>query len=108
VRHVDTTVWNFATDGLITEHFTLARRMAWWAYRRFPALDSVDINDVESDAMLGLVMAGRRYDPDRGEFKKFALTEIRSAIYLGYRKAMHRDMKEPPVFVPLADWGEEA
>lgn len=68
----------------------VARRMA----RKLPA--HVDLDDLVSTGMLGLLEAAARFDPDRGEkFEAFAEFRIRGAMLDGLRSrdSLSRDMR---------------
>lgn len=69
-----------ARDTLVIDHIWLVRHLTGKATARLPS--GVDIENLESAGMLGLVEAARRYDPTRGvDFKSFAALRIRGAIY---------------------------
>jgi len=67
-------------DELVISHVWLVRHLTGKVTARLPA--GVDIENLESAGMLGLVEAARRYDATRGvDFKSFAALRIRGAIY---------------------------
>ncbi len=66
-------------DALITDHLSMALKMARRMARRLPS--SVSREDVESAALLGLTEAATRYDDSRSEpFMAFASKRVRGAI----------------------------
>jgi hypothetical protein len=100
----DTSHYNFDTDDLIVRHVPDAKKLAWWMSQRLPPSTSVDIDDIVGDAMYGLVLAARTFDPSYGvAFEGWAATRIRGEIYNGFTKWTHGGMKSPPKFVALAD-----
>jgi RNA polymerase sigma factor FliA len=69
---------------LVAEHVPLAFRLAGYWVRRVPGSRR---DDVVSDALLGLVEAGRRFSPDLGgDFCSYATPCIRGAILDGFRR----------------------
>ena len=69
-----------ARDELVINHLWLVRHLTGKVTARLPA--GVDIENLESAGMLGLVEAARRFDATRGvDFKSFAALRIRGAIY---------------------------
>jgi RNA polymerase sigma factor for flagellar operon FliA len=69
-----------ARDELVMSHLWLVRHLTGKVTARLPA--GVDIENLESAGMLGLVEAARRFDASRGvDFKSFAALRIRGAIY---------------------------
>jgi RNA polymerase sigma factor (sigma-70 family) len=80
------------TDRLVEDHMGFARSLA----RRMTAMLAmpVDRDALESDAMLGLLMAARCFDPDRGvAFSTYAAKRIRGAMLDGlcHRSGYGRD-----------------
>ena len=66
-------------DALITDHVSMALKMARRMSRRLPS--SVSREDIESAALLGLTEAACRYDDSRNEpFMAFATKRVRGAI----------------------------
>ena len=79
--------WNFETDDLIAEHVKMARVMAWRVKAKLPSSSSVDVDDMIGDALYGLVVAGRTFDPDYNvPFGAWATTQVRGAICDGVRR----------------------
>jgi len=81
-----------ARDQMIREHIPYARKVARNAMKRFPPW--IDRDDVEQDAMLGLIAAADAYNPARGyAFVGFARRHVRGAIVDGIRRndAVGRD-----------------
>jgi RNA polymerase sigma factor for flagellar operon FliA len=69
-----------ARDSLVVSHLWLVRHLTGKVTARLPA--GVDIENLESAGMLGLVEAANRFDASRGvDFKSFAALRIRGAIY---------------------------
>ncbi len=69
-----------ARDELVISHLWLVRHLTGKVTARLPF--GVDIENLESAGMLGLVEAASRYDATRGvDFKSFAALRIRGAIY---------------------------
>jgi len=74
------TVDQTARDDLIVKNLWLVRHIVGKATARLPA--SIDIENLESAGVLGLVEAANRFDPTRGiDFKTFATPRIRGAIF---------------------------
>src|ERR1700759_3230717 len=69
-----------ARDELVVSHLWLVRHLTGKVTARLPS--GVDVENLESAGMLGLVEAARRFDATRGvDFKSFAALRIRGAIY---------------------------
>src|SRR5271170_5069036 len=69
-----------ARDELVINHLWLVRHLTGKVTARLPS--GVDVENLESAGMLGLVEAARRFDSSRGvDFKSFAAIRIRGAIY---------------------------
>ena len=69
-----------ARDELVVSHLWLVRHLSGKVTARLPS--GVDVENLESAGMLGLVEASRRFDMTRGvDFKSFAALRIRGAIY---------------------------
>lgn len=65
--------------ALLTEHYPLARSIAKRTHARLPK--GVDLDDLTSVAVMGLMEAADRFDPSRGVcFKSFAKHRIQGAI----------------------------
>lgn len=68
-----------ARDALIVSHLWLVRHIIGKVAARLPA--GVDVDNLESAGVLGLVESAQRFDASRGvEFKAFATLRIRGAI----------------------------
>ena len=65
-------------DRLLLEHAPLVEKVAWRIVGRLPA--SVDVQDLISAGMLGLLSAVDRYDASRGSFAAYAEWRIKGAI----------------------------
>lgn len=66
-------------DQLILEHLPLVRHLVGKMTAELPP--GVDIDNLESAGVLGLVEAAHRFDPERGvQFKTYAYTRIRGSI----------------------------
>ncbi|MCP4633564.1 MAG: FliA/WhiG family RNA polymerase sigma factor [candidate division Zixibacteria bacterium] len=64
---------------LLNEYLTLVRNVAGRMAMGFP--NYVDVDDLISTGVIGLVEAAKNYDPDRGvKFETFAVPRIRGAI----------------------------
>lgn len=69
-----------ARDELVVHHIWLVRHLTGKVTARLPP--GVDVENLESAGMLGLVEAANRFDATRGvDFKSFAALRIRGAIY---------------------------
>lgn len=67
-------------DALVVSHIWLVRHLTGKVTARLPP--GVDVENLESAGMLGLVEAANRFDVSRGvDFKSFAALRIRGAIY---------------------------
>ena len=74
------TVEQTTRDELVVNHLWLVRHLTGKVMARLPS--GVDVENLESAGVLGLVEAARRYDASRGvDFKSFASLRIRGAIY---------------------------
>ncbi|GAA3540476.1 sigma-70 family RNA polymerase sigma factor [Aeromicrobium flavum] len=67
-------------QDLVLDHLSLASALA----RRFTGR-GVDADDLEQVAMLALVKAARRYDPDQGPFPPFASATIQGELKRHFR-----------------------
>lgn len=68
-----------ARDELVVNHLWLVRHIIGKVAARLPA--GVDVENLESAGLLGLVEAAQRFDSARGvDFKSFAALRIRGAI----------------------------
>ncbi|HZV04093.1 MAG TPA: sigma-70 family RNA polymerase sigma factor [Gemmataceae bacterium] len=66
-------------DQLIVEHLSLVRHLVGKLAAELPP--GVDLENLESAGVLGLVEAAHRFDPERGaQFKTYAYTRIRGAV----------------------------
>jgi RNA polymerase sigma factor for flagellar operon FliA len=66
-------------DQLIVEHLSLVRHLVGKLAAELPT--GVDLENLESAGVLGLVEAAHRFDPERGtQFKTYAYTRIRGAV----------------------------
>lgn len=105
--------WNFSTDDLITEHVSLAKKMAHGIAARQFSSSTVDVDELIGDAMLGLVVAGRTFDESYGKpFGAWATTQIRGEIYAGIRRWTKCRHQDKPTVIPLDeaeehDWDDE-
>ena len=79
VHEYSVTATQSARDELILNHLWLVRHLVGKLAARVPP--GVDIENLESAGLLGLVEAAQRFDPTRGvDFKAFAALRIRGAI----------------------------
>lgn len=68
-----------ARDQLVVDHLWLVRHIVGKMAARFPP--GVDVENLESAGMLGLVEASQRFDAGRGvDFKAFASIRIRGSV----------------------------
>ena len=65
-------------DELVATHMGLVKKVAYRILKRLP--DSVDVEDLISAGMVGLLQATDKYDPVRGPFADFAEWRIKGAI----------------------------
>jgi RNA polymerase sigma factor FliA len=66
-------------DQLILEHLPLVRHLVGKLVAELPP--NVDVDNLESAGVLGLVEAAHHFDPERGaQFKTYAYTRIRGAV----------------------------
>jgi RNA polymerase sigma factor for flagellar operon FliA len=66
-------------DRMILEHLPLVRHLVGKLLAELPP--GVDVENLESAGILGLVEAANHFDPERGaQFKTYAYTRIRGAI----------------------------
>lgn len=86
-------------ERFIAEHTGLVKRIAYHLLGRLPS--HVDVEDLIQAGMLGLLMAGKNYSPDKGaNFTTYAGIRIRGAILDEVRKSdwtprsVHRKARE--------------
>lgn len=73
-------------ERLIAEHTGLVKRIAYHLLGRLPS--NVDVEDLIQAGMLGLLMAGKHFSPDKGaNFATYAGIRIRGAILDEVRKS---------------------
>ncbi|OQX30862.1 MAG: RNA polymerase sigma factor FliA [Candidatus Sedimenticola endophacoides] len=66
-------------DSLVTRHALLVKRIAYHLMNRLPP--SVQVDDLIQSGMIGLLEAGRNYDPSQGaSFETYAGIRIRGAM----------------------------
>ncbi len=66
-------------DQLILEHLSMVRHLVGKLIAELPP--GVDVDNLESAGVLGLVEAAHHFDPERGaQFKTYAYTRIRGAV----------------------------
>lgn len=66
-------------DQLILDHLSLVRHLVGKLVAELP--QGIDVENLESAGVLGLVEAAHRFDPERGvQFKTYAYTRIRGAV----------------------------
>ncbi len=65
-------------EKLVREHAPLVKKVAYRIVSRLP--DSVDVEDLMSAGMIGLLEARDRYEPSRGPFAAFAEWRIKGRI----------------------------
>jgi RNA polymerase sigma factor for flagellar operon FliA len=74
-----------SSDELIENHVDLVKRIACHLTGRLPA--TIDLNDLLQAGMIGLLEAGRNFDPSRGaSFETYAGIRIRGAMLDEVRK----------------------
>lgn len=86
---------NAASENLLRRFFPLVKRIAYRMARRLPA--HVELDDLVSAGVIGLMEAAERFDPKRGaHFQAFAEFRIRGAIIddLRTRDTLSRDMRK--------------
>ena len=89
------------SDRLVIDHLNFARQFARQFCRSLPS--HVDVDAVESDALLGLILAARAFDPLRGViFTTYAKRRIRGAILDGLRERQGRGQRQHMRFVSLS------
>ena len=97
---------------LVESHVRLAEKLA----RKNCRWGSEDPDDTRSDALWGLILAARAFEPDRGSFGAYAKFSIEGAIRRGrqLRSGVPRPMWEQgerptlaSLNVPVGDGGEE-
>ncbi len=86
-------------EQLVAQHTNLVKRIAYHLLGRLPS--HVDVEDLIQAGMLGLLMAGRNYESDKGaNFETYAGIRIRGAILDEVRKSdwtprsVHRKARE--------------
>jgi len=86
-------------DAVVVEHASLVKRIAYHLKARLP--DSVQVDDLIQAGMIGLIEAGRKYDPGQGaRFGTYAGIRIRGSMLDGLRKtdwapkSVHRKSRE--------------
>ena len=90
---------NGGGDDLVTRHAALVKRIAYHLMARLPS--SVQVDDLMQAGMIGLIEAGRHYDPSQGaSFETYAGIRIRGAMLDELRKgdwaprSVHRRARE--------------
>ena len=87
----------------ITEYYVLAKQIARKEYARLPqtASESIELQDLEQEAYIGLIQAFQHFDPTRGiAFHSYAQPRITGAILDSLRRAdllpqdKRRDVRE--------------
>lgn len=79
VHEYSVTATQSARDELILNHLWLVRHLVGKLAARLPP--GVDVDNLESAGLLGLVEAAQRFDTNRGvDFKSFAALRIRGAM----------------------------
>jgi len=98
-------------EQTLVEHMPRAKVISYAIWRTLPR-GSVLLEDLEQEAMIGLLQAERRFDPSRGmEFPAYAQHRMRSAIFDFLRRIdplsrkMRRQVKQGDL--PL-DFGKQA
>jgi RNA polymerase sigma factor (sigma-70 family) len=89
-------------DRLVQQHMGFARGLAKRLGQSLPP--HVDADALESDALLGLLMAARSFDPERGvAFTTYAAKRIHGAMLDGLRGRQGCSRgRRPPVVMSLA------
>lgn len=91
-------------DDLVLEHLPRVRMQALKFRRRLPAC--VEINDLVSDGIVGLLQAANAFDPGRGlQFWTFAQSRVRGAMVDGIRtdQGKRKYLRDRPLVVALSD-----
>lgn len=71
-----------STDELIESHLWVAKRAVF-------SIRGVFDDDLYQEAVIGLIRAARRYEPEKGPFMNFAIKRVNGAI----KDAIGREMK---------------
>ncbi|MFT5352004.1 MAG: RNA polymerase sigma factor for flagellar operon FliA [Planctomycetota bacterium] len=92
-------VSDLGMDDIVTKHATLVKRIAYHLMSRLPAC--VQVDDLIQSGMIGLLEAGRNYDPAQGaSFETYAGIRIRGSMLDEIRKgdwaprSLHRKVRE--------------
>lgn len=84
----------------ICENIDLAYRMAKSLHKKLRLPHYEDIEELTSDALLGLTYATKKYNPQLSSFRKYAAIKIRGAIIDGLRERDHLTRKERKALNP--------
>ncbi|WP_428937778.1 sigma-70 family RNA polymerase sigma factor [Fontivita pretiosa] len=89
-------------DELVEQHLEFASKLAHRLCARLPGC--VDVEELESDAYLGLLRAARTFNPDRGVmFRTYAASRIHGAMLDGLRQRNGIRRTRPPLRVTSLD-----
>jgi RNA polymerase sigma factor (sigma-70 family) len=96
------TISNMLRDELVLSHLELAQRMAQIMHRT--TLSHVDLEELESDAYLGLLEAASQFDPERNVlFRTYAAKRIHGQMIDGIREREHCRRKNAPLRMQSID-----
>lgn len=83
-------------DRLVQENIGLAERLAHIMAARTRNI-GLNIDDHHSEALLGLLRAARKYNPEIADFKAYATRAIVNAMMTGVRKWLCKKKKQVPM-----------
>ena len=104
--------WQAAIDALVVEHLGLVEKIARQVWGRFTRAGQngytshIELADMVACGHIGLVEAARRYNPEDGDFPKFAFRRIRGAIIDAHRRGAYRDMQHSSIEQVMSETAE--
>ena len=87
-------------DALITEHLNLVHWAAHKLRKRHSSVRRMEYEEVVSLGMVGLVMASKKFDPQRGF--RFSTYAVR-AIYQHMERGAMKNSRKNPTLLPLKE-----
>jgi RNA polymerase sigma factor (sigma-70 family) len=89
-----------------------ARQFARWYFHRLSDHCTVTVDELESEALWGLVHAVAHYDPEKGDFKKYAFTcslgMMRTAVTESHWAPKHRiGTDDERLMIPMSSSEEQ-